>query len=467
MTDMATILASDPATVGEKSGARRSKSSSITTFAQSMVGAVPYHPYNTSPHPDDEEKGFGVAGGSGFARNASQKHRRHSSLPMSSRGSEGYAMSSIIHHPFSGAATRSREGDDAEPEVMAWTGPTHKRASTALTGGAMEPRSSSAGDHMQSSAGDHMPSTAEEHRSSEGGASAETGGLSPDQGAALTRKKSGAASHKTGSTKASVTRKKAPELPLPTDPALEQPTGPAPPPSAYFTSGAGPSPSTTTVNTGASAVVCPDYPDTRVGEPRVELSGLVELRIIGQDPLSILSIFLTPALCKLVIRGMSFSPFLESLPQYQHLKELQWDDNGPRDYFNKLAPLCPNITSFANYIVGFDERELIKDKDIFLASPPRPLRKGSAITVNRRREKCLWPNLEEILLSSATCTEIAELIDALPSVQRVRVLHDPTTRGTRKNQKKERDLMKELRERVNIALRLEPWSDSRSSSDRD
>ncbi|KAG8916945.1 hypothetical protein FRC00_014218 [Tulasnella sp. 408] len=244
-----------------------------------MVGAVPYHPYNTSPHPDDEEAAVGYSGVGGFGRPASQKHRRHSSLPMSSRASEGYAMSSIHHHPFSGAATQSREDDDGhEPEVMAWTGPTHKRASTALAGGAGarwssvgehksssagEHKSSSAGDHMQqSSAGDHMQSTAGDHmasssgeqRSSEGGGSAEFGGgLSPDQGGApLTRKKSGAASHKTGSTKASVTRKKAPELPLPIDPAAE-PTGPAPPPSAYFTSG--PGPSTTTVNTGASAYV--------------------------------------------------------------------------------------------------------------------------------------------------------------------------------------------------------------------
>lgn len=270
MTDLATILASDPEKEGDKMGTRRSKASSITTFAQSVMG-VAYHPYNASAPDHGHEEG-----GDRVSRHTSQGHRRHSSLPMArgseghtmsrgsegyamSRASEGYAMSSVNHHPYSAAAVAAAQDDDdaAEPEVMAWTGPTHKRASTAMSGVEMMRSPSAAAGGPRSSEGGP-----EEPRTSEGGGSAESAGLSADHqggGAPLVRKKSAATSHKTQSTKGSVTRKKAPELPTATaggDPSSVESAGGGlpPPPSAYFPTAAH-GPSTTTVNTGASAYV--------------------------------------------------------------------------------------------------------------------------------------------------------------------------------------------------------------------
>ncbi|KAG9026408.1 hypothetical protein FS837_004623, partial [Tulasnella sp. UAMH 9824] len=162
--------------------------------------------------------------------------------------------------------------------------------------------------------------------------------------------------------------------------------------------------------------VFPLFLEPRVGEPRVELGGLIELRILHCDAMPILSIFFTPNLCRLVVRGVPrSSPPPGSLAQYQHLKELQCADGGPPEHFHILAPLCPNITSFANYVVGLEEESLTEAKHREISSPVI-LREQSAFRVNKGRAKCLWPKLEEILLSSATCAEITELTDALPSV---------------------------------------------------
>ncbi|KAG9039874.1 hypothetical protein FS837_000893 [Tulasnella sp. UAMH 9824] len=196
-----------------------------------------------------------------------------------------------------------------------------------------------------------------------------------------------------------------------------------------------------------------------VNELRVELNQLVELRITACNPGAILSTFSTPILNKLVVDTKTASYTVpQSLPQYQHLKELQWDDLGPDPTFSMFLPRCSNLEFFADYVVGLED-------DIPLGvidEAPTILGEIANIKIQRVEEEVLWPGMTEILLDSATCTEIAQLIDAVPSIQRVRVLRDPTTRGALENQVSERKLLERLRERVNVALWLEPWDNSRN-----
>lgn len=196
-----------------------------------------------------------------------------------------------------------------------------------------------------------------------------------------------------------------------------------------------------------------------VGELRVKLEQLSELRITDCNLGAILSAFSTPFLSKLVVDdpvGHDPVPDL-SLPQYHHLKELQWRDVGWDQALTNLLPLCPNLVVFANYIVGLEadiSPDPVYDTATILLEVPK-------IRDQLREGERLWPSMTEILLDSATSTEIAELVDAVPSIQRVRVLQDPTTCRLSMDQERECVLLERVRERVNVALRLEPWSDSK------
>ncbi|KAG8906317.1 hypothetical protein FRC01_008053 [Tulasnella sp. 417] len=192
---------------------------------------------------------------------------------------------------------------------------------------------------------------------------------------------------------------------------------------------------------------------------RVELDQLVELRITESDPGAILSAFSTPILSKLVINNEEPSyPAAESLPQYQHLKELQWYDVGPDRTFTTFLLRCPNLKVFADYVVGLEAEVPLE----LIEAPPTIL---LHIRQHKGEEGRLWPNMTEVLLDSATCTEIAELVDALPSIRRLRVLRDPIPRQWRENRMNERQLLERLRERVQIALWLEPWADDGCSNE--
>ncbi|KAG8909186.1 hypothetical protein FRC01_007091, partial [Tulasnella sp. 417] len=192
---------------------------------------------------------------------------------------------------------------------------------------------------------------------------------------------------------------------------------------------------------------------------RVELDRLVELRITACSPGAILSAFSTPILNKLVVDSKTASyPAPQSLPLYPYLKELQWDDLGPDPTFSVLLPLCPNLTFFADYVVGLENDVPLE----LIDEAPTIILELSNIRSQMGNEQRLWPDLAEILVDSATCEEITELIDAVPSIQKIRVLRDPTTRGTPETQANERQLLENLRERVNVAVWLEPWADRRS-----
>ncbi|KAG8924779.1 hypothetical protein FRC01_011058 [Tulasnella sp. 417] len=191
---------------------------------------------------------------------------------------------------------------------------------------------------------------------------------------------------------------------------------------------------------------------------RVEFDQLIELRIADCSSGAVLSTFSTPTLSKLVVDGRSTGyPVPQSLPLYPHLKELQWGDTGQDPTFSMLLPLCPNLTSFANYVVGLEKDEPIEE-------PPTIILEIPNIRSQMGNEERLWPDLVEVLVDAATCGEITELIDAVPSIQRIRVLRDPTTRGNLETQASEIQLLENLRERANVAVWLEPWGQNRGSS---
>ncbi|KAG8983096.1 hypothetical protein FRB90_006305 [Tulasnella sp. 427] len=86
---------------------------------------------------------------------------------------------------------------------------------------------------------------------------------------------------------------------------------------------------------------------------RLEFRQLVELRITGCNPGAFLAACSTPNLVKLIVNAETLSyTHPHTLSHYLHLRELQWDDRGPDPAFSMLLPRCPNLTRFANYIVG-------------------------------------------------------------------------------------------------------------------
>ncbi|KAG8924781.1 hypothetical protein FRC01_011060 [Tulasnella sp. 417] len=193
---------------------------------------------------------------------------------------------------------------------------------------------------------------------------------------------------------------------------------------------------------------------------RVELDQLVELRITECNPGAILSTFSTPVLSKLVINnGEPGYLAAESLPQYQLLKELQWYDVGPDPTFTTFLSRCPNLKVFADYEVGLEDKIPLE----YIDAPPTIL---LHIRQHKGEEGRLWPSVTEVLLDAATCTEMAELVDALPSIRRLRVLRDPIPRQRRENRMNERQLLERLRERVHVAVWLEPWAHEGCSGER-
>ncbi|KIO20975.1 hypothetical protein M407DRAFT_29360 [Tulasnella calospora MUT 4182] len=68
-----------------------------------------------------------------------------------------------------------------------------------------------------------------------------------------------------------------------------------------------------------------------------------------------------------------------------------------------------------------------------------------------------WPKLEEILLDVGQCDDISVLIDAIPSLKRIRILQNFTTRSDEEARLRETGLLPSLRKMVDIAFWLDPW----------
>lgn len=186
-------------------------------------------------------------------------------------------------------------------------------------------------------------------------------------------------------------------------------------------------------------------------ESTIELPHLLELCLKDCHPTVILSTLSAPALQKLAVRQTTSSHLSpREIPSYLNLREIQWQDVLPDPALRVVLRSCPNLTSFANYIVG-DEPDI----DInMLNTPPSILDTLGGETQEMEEEELgRWPFLKEILLDFATCEEVSKLVEIVPSIQRVCLLETPTKKGDAKNQEREEKLLSNLRQRLDVVIR--------------
>ncbi|KAG8932869.1 hypothetical protein FRC00_013979 [Tulasnella sp. 408] len=191
----------------------------------------------------------------------------------------------------------------------------------------------------------------------------------------------------------------------------------------------------------------------------VKLPHLVNLRIKNCRVLTILSTLIIPSVRRLAVDNWLIDNAPAHLPHYNSLQELQWSDHGDDPVFVMLCRLCPNLKRYLNYV----EEDSI-EKDVEQAYKPHARAQSPTILtvfdVDVRRGVDTyrhWPILEEVSLGRASCDHVAMLIRAVPSIKRVRVLRDPVLSGSSNDQEGERDKLAVLREKVEMAIRAEPW----------
>ncbi|KAG8953425.1 hypothetical protein FRC04_002267 [Tulasnella sp. 424] len=188
----------------------------------------------------------------------------------------------------------------------------------------------------------------------------------------------------------------------------------------------------------------------------LEIPLLLDLYISECDPAPFLLAFITPSLRKLVVYNDTPSPSHEPFPPlraYSKLEELQWADRGPDRTFSTLLRLCPNLTRYSNYLVGHETKVHFHAIDT-----PATILSLLPDDIEARRASSGWPMLEEIQLDVASCEEISTLIDAIPSIKRVRVLRSFASR--KEEEPGETESFSSLRQKVDLAFWLDPWSSS-------
>ncbi|KAG8895584.1 hypothetical protein FRC00_007260, partial [Tulasnella sp. 408] len=197
------------------------------------------------------------------------------------------------------------------------------------------------------------------------------------------------------------------------------------------------------------------FPNSPVIPSTFDLPSLLDLRISDCNPSAFLSAFVTPSLRKLfIIDDVPTSGPVPPLRLYPSLEEVQWTDRGPDRTFAAFLPLCPNLVRYSNYQVGH-EKEI---KFQFIDTPATVLSLlPDQLGDNGDPSNSSWPNLEEACLDVGTCDEISSLIHAIPSLKRVRILQNFTTRLEDEAQQKEMELLPSLRKLVDVAFWLDPW----------
>ncbi|KAG8911632.1 hypothetical protein FRC00_006137 [Tulasnella sp. 408] len=184
---------------------------------------------------------------------------------------------------------------------------------------------------------------------------------------------------------------------------------------------------------------------------QVQLPKLLYLRIADCEPGLLLSALSTPLLRVLVcyLEGRSIH-VPEDLPEYTHLKDLQWSDVGPDPTFELVFRRCPNLTRYANYVIG---KEMDLDIHLIVDAP-------TILTLPGGINSIKWSNLEEVLFDSTTYAALRQLVDAVPTIKRIRTLRDPVQDPLRYNEdvETERTYLSELREKVDVVLWLDPWT---------
>ncbi|KAG9048351.1 hypothetical protein FS837_000154 [Tulasnella sp. UAMH 9824] len=188
---------------------------------------------------------------------------------------------------------------------------------------------------------------------------------------------------------------------------------------------------------------------------KIDLPLLLDLRLTKCNVTTVLSAFVTPSLRRLFV-DENLQRFLipSSLRPYPKLEELQWNDEGSDPTFSALLPLCPNLIRYSNYLVGDDDNEEFRDIDTpatILSALPH----GSGD--NHGSSTSSWPKLEEVLLDGGKCDDIYALLDAIPSIKRVRILQSFTEHLDQETQQREASLLTSLRKVVDIVFGQDPW----------
>lgn len=198
----------------------------------------------------------------------------------------------------------------------------------------------------------------------------------------------------------------------------------------------------------------------------LSLPNLVQLRVIRcPNILEILAILSAPALQTLVIGPhdghvdddwAEDPPFIyPTLSSYQHLQELQWGDwDSALDVLTYLLRRCPNLLRFSNYIHG---SEGLTNQDHYVSHMPTHLISRDASPV----ADSLCPNLEEVCFDVVNPRQVEELVEAKPSIKRVRFLSDPSAIyiGVRDavSFSEWEEPLERLREKVDVAIGMESW----------
>ncbi|KAG9048350.1 hypothetical protein FS837_000153 [Tulasnella sp. UAMH 9824] len=197
------------------------------------------------------------------------------------------------------------------------------------------------------------------------------------------------------------------------------------------------------------------FPSSPLIPSTFDLPSLLDLRISNCEPSAFLSAFITPSLRKLfVIDDVPASGPVPPLRLYPSLEEVQWTDRGPDHTFFAFLPLCPNLIRYSNYQMGHEKDikfQFIDTPATVLSLLPGQLGDSGA------PKSSSWPNLEEVLLDVGTCDEISSLIHAIPSLKRVRILQNFTTRLEDEARQREMELLPSLRKQVDVAFWLDPW----------
>ncbi|KIO21465.1 hypothetical protein M407DRAFT_28918 [Tulasnella calospora MUT 4182] len=184
---------------------------------------------------------------------------------------------------------------------------------------------------------------------------------------------------------------------------------------------------------------------------QVQLPKLLHLRIVDCEPGLLLSTLSIPLLQVLVCHSEEPSTQPpEELPEYSHVKDLQWSDVGLDPTFDLVFQCCPNLTRYANYAIG---KETTLNINLLADGPTILTRPGGINSIK-------WPNLEEVLFDCATYAVLRELVDAVPTIKRIRTLRDPVASPLNRGEdvEGERKFLSALREKADVVLWRDPWT---------
>ncbi|KAG8926688.1 hypothetical protein FRC01_008509 [Tulasnella sp. 417] len=185
---------------------------------------------------------------------------------------------------------------------------------------------------------------------------------------------------------------------------------------------------------------------------QVQLPSLLNLLIRDSEPGLILSALSTPLLQVLIYHSEDASTHLpEDLPEYSHLRDLQWSDVGADATFDLVFRRCPRLVRYANYVVDKAAELGIS----LLVDPPTILARPGSI------DSIKWPDLQEVLFDCATYAALKALVDLVPTIKRIRTLRDPIASPMRHDEdvERERTYLSELREKVDVVVWLDPWTE--------